>query len=504
MSFDFSVEDIKAVAKDIHDIHDMIAGSYIENEGSRIASTLESSSRKLDLWVHTWLVNPNIESRQPEKVWGSDGWIDIQVLLREILVTSKRVKEVDEPLKKKAESRPWWKKSWIGGGKNETKNDNRSRSTLNMALTLDKRIDELWAYSDVTFDSLHPTYAQLQLNSRSKNYERSVAVRQSAVVLYIACQQSKRRCFLDIDFYGQSTSQEHQDNNVQRASLRTADKRFNTIFRLVMDDQGTSQAEELYVESLLDPDDVPDPIKPRRPNVELLRRALPDRVICLESKVSKGLFKCKEGHVKSTAKLHYERLQTILSSEKRPPLRKRETLSLAQRLELANRYAESCYELLGTPWLADVRSSKLHRVTTQDGKTSYVWGDHLASLDDLQLENPTSLSESSQLFRVGILLIEIALGGIHQPNHTELQDPCLWASRFLPEVQMVAGTQYSKACEFCIKEHGSTISFHRPEKYAYPDESGWSVYLYDLLQQYESEVLSRCVPRILHLRKLKH
>ena len=497
MSLDLSVEDIEIVAKDIHDLHDTIAASYIENEGSKVASTLESSSRKLDLWVHTWLVNPNIESRQPEKVWGNDGWIDIQVLLREILVTSKRFKDVDEPLKRKPESRPWWKRPWIGGGRSEMKYDQRSRSILKMALLLDKRIDELWAYSDVTFDSLHPTHVQNQLSSRFRNNERSVAVRQAAVILYIACQQSKRRCFLDVDFYGHSPIQGYQNNNVHRVSLKSADKQLNTIFRLMLDNQGPSQAEELYVESLLDSDDLQEHSKPRKPNVELLRRALPNRVICLQSKVSKGLFRCDEGHVRPIAKLYYERLQTVLSSVKKLPLQKREPLPLTQRLELANRYAESCYELLGTPWLADLRSSNLHRVTSQNETTSYTWGGRLASLEELQLEDPMSLSESSQLFRIGILLVEIALGGIKQPEAAELQDPCLWASRFLPEVQMVAGTQYSKACEFCIKDHGSTVSFHRPEKYAFPDESGWSLYLYDLLQEYETEVLFRCVVVIL-------
>ena len=89
--------------------------------------------------------------------------------------------------------------------------------------------------------------------------------------------------------------------------------------------------------------------------------------------------------------------------------------------------------------------------------------------------------------------MELALGNPDHSDRADVEEPYLRASKMLPRVQMAAGTQYCKACAFCIQDRRcfSMGSFARHEKYLHEEETGWDVYLRDLLEEYDAQVLSR-------------
>lgn len=111
-------------------------------------------------------------------------------------------------------------------------------------------------------------------------------------------------------------------------------------------------------------------------------------------------------------------------------------------------------------------------------------------LENLYLENPDALSESSQLFQIGMLLIEIALQGRDYKEVGKSDDPYLYASNKLPLVHGSIGSRYYKACAFSDQDRRSTPSYGRAEKYQYPEKTGWDAYLKDMLEDYYIQVVS--------------
>ena len=486
-----SITETGELAEQLKSLQETLANlDAIVQNGRPTSSIIASSSQKFTLWSNTWLGVKPVESTQPEMLWGERGWQDIQSMLKEIRRTFIRLKASAEHTQDRLNRRPsLWKRSFQKDSKLEHKRAKHfSEALLVDLLELDTRIDELWVYSDLAFDSLHVLLAQKRSLPIPIETSNLIATRKGAVLLYVAAQKSRRRCHLDINLCGRPILRDEGDGP-KRSSLPGHNIEKLT-YRVMMDldaQQGTMG--ELWVSNEFDSSLVDETIEPY---IEHLLEASENTVVCLKSKIAESNFRIM-GHKDTFHKRQWQSTRGSLFADKTQNLQTMLLNSRMQKLEMAIRYAESYYHLLGTPWLTGLGSIQVRQSQNHEEPEVFAWDNELTSIESLYRNDPDALSESSQLFSLGVLLAGIAMAGlepIDYVNFADIKDPTLWASKSLTQVQMVAGVQYAKACEFCLQAH-TRPTYQRPEKYVYAEESGWSMYLHDLLQEYDEQVLSR-------------
>ena len=116
-------------------------------------------------------------------------------------------------------------------------------------------------------------------------------------------------------------------------------------------------------------------------------------------------------------------------------------------------------------------------------------------INDLLSDDPGALSETSQLFRIGVLLMEIALDQPDSSFRTEDYEQDAERISKLPLVEQSMGTQYCKATAFCLSYQQPRIRFRGVEKYESKHFHDWESYLAEFLQEYYSQVFLRWVIR---------
>lgn len=510
MNLGFSVGDfiaIKELCVKIQDVHDTLAASYERDDSQRVTMALESGKQKLELWKKTWLSDDSNPIARSEVLWGKDGWIDIQKLLTEIATTLKQFQPVEKDNQKY--QRPLWIRFFLGQPKKQTSGLSGLPSVLALALELDKSIDELWMYSEIAFDSLHGVLAQnLGPLVRDQQLFQSVPVRQGALALYRACGRSKARCELNVDLFRQRAIPMNPLSHPRPVSLEVEKSIFyhlrlsvvpkSTVIPIELAGAPNMRSTDVTIESFNYPNTVegsPNIDVYAEPDLEtlILESSLEPRIFCIgpEASGSGSYFRVTKVSIAPSLASESSHLTQILFPAKATTNTKaKQSMSSVAKLDLAYKLVHCGFYLLGTPWLASLSSKRLRRVETLDN-TTYALEIETIPLDNLYIENPDALSETSQLFRIGVLLIEIALGTRETSDPAEVEEPYLRASKLLPLVQAAVGTQYCKACAFCIQDRSSSTSYGRPDKYQYAEKTGWDMYLRDLIEDYHAQVLSR-------------
>ena len=112
-------------------------------------------------------------------------------------------------------------------------------------------------------------------------------------------------------------------------------------------------------------------------------------------------------------------------------------------------------------------------------------------LEYIWFDNPDGLREPSQLFRIGVILIEIALDSTEVSDLAKDKDPRLFVSKTFPLVYKAVGSDYYRACAFCVQDRSSPSSYGQHQKYEYPEQTGWEVYIKGFLMEYHAQVVSR-------------
>ena len=494
MSSGLSIGDIVAIVQLVKNVQIKITEYANREELNRTTLVIASSKQKIDLWFNTWLVDASNDA-QYETLWGKDGWDDIQKKLLEIRTRTTSFNDMVEPEISKMVRKPWFLRS-------KSTSDRRTDSTilkksptiLEKALILEQDIDELWTYSEITFDSLHGLLAQAVVRpAGKKELEESTGIRNGILALYYACQRSKVQCNLDLHLRGQP-----MEKMVDR-NLLTQTPESNLVLHLFIERPGpTMRSEEVAIESFgpEHPENCSTVKLDEEPSLETLIQKLwssggrPTRITTRDA--SEAIFRIPSRPILWTPQAEGKTLAQILY-ESRTPTRIKKTglLSLSSKLELAYQLAEFTFFLLGTPWLGHLSSKHLRRIKDREDKDLFTLSIRPTPLDDLYLSDPNALSESSQLLHLGIILIEVALGTPDESDPNDVKDPYLRASQMLSRVQMYAGTQYYDACSFCIQHRRSTSPYNHPEKYRYSHSMGWDVYLRNLLEEYDTQVLSR-------------
>ena len=484
-----------------------LASSELRESRQKVEVVLKTSQQKFQVWAKTWLENTSDPAGIAEMLWGGDGWTDIQNLLRSV---SENAKEINLELAKKDESI-----SHIRWRTLRTSLTKKNRSLvvkrpplIDLAVQLSRSIDELWTYSEVAFDSLHGLFShQIGPPRRETLLVSSLHARTGSLALYEACNQSKADYSLNVDLLGENFETRGIFRRRSSVSSTTVPRLFYHLF--AQKREASHKINVITMESVSRPGEQ-DFSSTEVVDFDIKASDLAVYQTWPARKSKMGLFSihphafyapsyfripkppielslddlgsAKEKCMESLAQLLYK--DRIGSTPNERPL------TQDSRVHLAFKVVECGFYLLGTPWLASLSSKRLRRLKDSE-KSPFVLEVQTLNLEELYFEDPDALCERSQLFSIGVILVEIALSDERNPHN--IQDPDLRKSKILPLVERSMGSLYSGATAFCLADRKSAPQFGRPEKYKYSEETGWTSYLTELLEDYHAQVFSRSV-----------
>ena len=169
-----------------------------------------------------------------------------------------------------------------------------------------------------------------------------------------------------------------------------------------------------------------------------------------------------------------------------------EHFSVGARVELAYKIVECGFFLLGTPWFSSLRSRNVLRLKINGKKHySYMLRVQTLDMDDLLFDDSEALTETSQLYRIGVLLMEIALDGPDPGIPIEECGDDRSRTSLLPLIEQTMGVQYCKATAFCLQKRPQQARFQGLSKYKTSHFQDWKSYLAAFLQDYHSQVFLR-------------
>lgn len=169
-----------------------------------------------------------------------------------------------------------------------------------------------------------------------------------------------------------------------------------------------------------------------------------------------------------------------------------EHFSVGAKVELAYKIVECGFFLLGTPWFSSLRSKNILRLkSTGRKRNSFMLRIQTLDMDDLLFDDAEALTETSQLYRIGMLLMEIALDGPDPGMKTEEYGDDRSRTSLLPLIEQTMGVQYCKATAFCLQKRPQQARFQGFSKYQSPHFQDWKSYLAAFLQDYHSQVFLR-------------
>ena len=503
--------------------YDTLKSSDNRARDRRVARSLETSEQKLQIWRKTWLDSNIDTTKTSTALWGSQGSTEIQKLLHAISNTAQEIEvevgEIRERYKIKSQPSSFdnekaqpTRHDSVGGKRQsrwkralqkirEKKSPTeiiKHLTVLKLATELSSSIDELWTYSEVAFNSLHGVLARRAIDPSVVDLlANAIRTRAASIALYRACSKTTRDCSLEVDLFGAGT---------QLGIGGTASSGFPTsLFYHLSTQVGDTSSEVLHmtIESVLGPD------TPVVENDEIVEYENPDLNVFAMQPASETaiVIRPKTAHTRSyfrvaelptnvrlrpeTPNLAPNLAQTLYKWKVSSTTSSAQTLPFTARIELAFKVVECALYLLGTPWLASLNSKRIRRMDIKEGRRPFVLEVQTLDLEELFFEDPEALTEPSQLFRIGVLLVEIALSNPEHSAPTEIQEAGLRTSKMLTLVQQSMGAQYCKATAFCLRDRRSTSHFGLPEKYAYPEKTGWKPYLLELLEDYHAQVFLR-------------
>ena len=493
---------LRTLVKVIHESqrsNSALASSELRESRQKVEVVVETSRQKFQVWTKTWTEDFSNPALSAEKLWGDEGWSDIQKLLGSV---QDNAREIENELNKKDESisHLGWKRTLRTSlAKKHRPTIVKSRPLIDLAVQLSRSIDEVWTYSEVAFDSLHGIFShQIGPPHRERLLAKSLHARTGSLALYEACNQSGADYSLEVDLLGENMETRSLFHRRSSASSTVPAGLFYHLF--AQDREVSNVVNEISVESIWRPNE-PDSTNTEAVEFDIKSSdiALHDTWPPLKSKSGLIFIHPLNAYAPSYFRLprppnvlkwenSTESLAQLLYKDRMGSSLEERPLSQETRVRLAFKVVECGLYLLGTPWLASLSSKRLRRVKSHKG-APFVLEIQSLDLEDLYFEDPDALSERSQLFSIGVVLVEIALSD--EMNPLNIRDPDLRNSKILPLVERSMGSLYCGATAFCLADRKYSPHFGRPEKYKYPEETAWTSYLTELLEEYHAQVFSR-------------
>ncbi|KAL8685674.1 MAG: hypothetical protein Q9224_005724, partial [Gallowayella concinna] len=406
----------------------------------RISLSLE----KFKAWQEIWFEHATNPGISPVTLWGSQASITIKYLIDNILQTSKVIEQQlsDVEIEQENQPRPKWKQT-MESLRNKQRNPNIQK-LYDHGRHLSDLMDELWIFSDTAFDLRHGlSTTEMKPAGSDRLLESALHSRAGSLELFRLCSMQTEDCNLEMDLY-------HYGNS--------------PCYRLVTE-PSPRKIRRMVVESLLD-QDVPAMTADSSVifdgnGAQLFQPSSTYQLIKVPPRGSTSpaylrISGHREAHSLESSPRSLREIIKHRQSTKRFPME--EILPRKARIALAFKVTESTLYLLGTPWLSSLNSTNLRHLDSAHGEhPAFILRTPTSDLEDLLSDDPAALSEKAQLFRLGILLIEIALGledDLERRKDPVMLDHTVRArERFhsLPQVEKAMGLQYCTATAFCLQ-----------------------------------------------------
>ena len=466
-----------------------------------VLSPARISLHKYRVWQQNWSgegLDPNVTA---EALWGVQGWKSIRRMLDEIFKASVRIGEYLDDIRGSHRTKP--RSRWRTAARKVLSKQQSSESLKELrtlAAAVSKSVDQLWIYSETVFDSLHGILAHgTKAPEPEKLLRLALQSRAGSLDLHTLCSESTVDCCLEFDLL--DTGSTFVDKNGPENSFG------RLFYHLFAQARGSPQEiKEITVENIPEIDDsesVEDEvIGPNVPDLQLFKSqsGTGAKRIMVSANGSNPPSCLVLPRTIGTMQLDTkpDSLANLLTTlEQGANLSTVEHFSVAAKVELAYKVVECGFFLIGTPWFSSLSSKNILRLRNREQEhPTFILEVQTVDHHDLLLDDPWALAETSQLFRIGILLMEIALD---EPNRSSrFEDHELDAERIiskLPLIEQSMGTQYCKATAFCLQPRQPKHRFQGPEKYQGKNFGAWESYLTEFLVEYHSQVFLRYVFR---------
>ena len=470
--------------------------------------------QKFRAWQKKWSGDKKYPDAYGQALWGVKGWTHIRRMLDGIEETSRSLADYLDGLRKTEENNPRsrWKKA-VKAIQTKKGPSLEMQKLQELSTTLTRAVDELWIYSETVFESLHPVSSLDSMVPESDRLLRNaLRSRPCSLELYYHCLLSKLHCSLEMDLF----------DSAKAPSMPSEAPPSVTYHLVAQSCEARGDFKQMAIESV-------ETSATEKPETDGMSVQKMENLQLFQSTGEHGttLFRVA---ARGSAQFTYfripqknnrsmtldsgpESLANLLNRRQSANFSMQEHLSVGVKVELAYKVVECGFFLLGTPWFASLSSKNLLRLKkSKRTHYSFCLETQTLDLDDLLYDDPGALAETSQLLRLGVLLMEIALGKpLGKPNiYTRSDETGQEADRIrnLPLVEQNMGAQYCRATAFCLQyqqsgtpfktrkiskedKSGKDRPFLETEKYESPNFDDWQRYLAGLLQQYYSQVYIR-------------
>ena len=456
------------------------------------------SLHKYRVWQHNWsgeALNPDVTA---EALWGVQGWKSIQRMLHEILKESDHFGNYLDDIRKSHPTKP--KSRWKTAVRMVLSKQQPSESLKELqklAAALSRSVDQLWIYSETVFDSLHGILAHgTKVPEPEKLLTLALQSRAGSLDLHSLCSNSTLNCCLEIDLLHARSPSLDTTNGLDCPSGRL----FYHLFAQARESpQRIKEQTVEYIPDLGESELVEDEvIESSESNLQLFKShpGTGTKKIMVSGHGSNPpsclfLLRTVGTMFLETNRESLANLLTML--EKGTTLSTVEHFSMGAKIELAYKVVECGFFLIGTPWFSSLSSKNILRQRGHKPEhPTFMLEVQTVDHHDLILDDPGALAETSQLFRIGIILMEIALGEPSPSSRAESDghDTEGIISK-LPLIEQSMGTQYCKATAFCLQHRQPKHRFQGPEKYQGKNFGEWKSYLAGFLLEYYSQVFLR-------------
>lgn len=442
---------------------------------------------KFKIWNERWLGQKDQRDSSSKALWGAEGWENVQRMLERILQISLQIESASKDIKILADSHPHsrWKLALLRLKKRPKPSITELKKLVE---DFNQAVDAIWLYSDAAFDALHGVLTPGQGDPIRDLLESALQSRSGSLQLYKLCCNESTDCSLELNLRPKSDL---------KLGLHEYGGSSHLYYRLfARTPKSPKLLRKLEVEYLpgtssvhAKPFDFPDH-KDSGFQLFKIRPSDESTIIPVERKGTDSSFSSLRIQKQSLehVKLNSEpiSLTSVFETLKgKKVLHYKEHFSVGAKIELAYKIVESSFFLLGTPWLSMLNSQNLLRLQdTEQKRPNFVLKIQAIGLVDMLFDDSEALSETKQLFSIGVLLMEIALG-------TKVTSLTTNLSMELPLVEQAMGAQYCKATAFCLQHRQPKERFYGLGKYEDLYSEDWEKYLSELLRDFYSQVILR-------------
>ena len=446
---------------------------------------------KLEVWQDTWLNPERHPNVSLEVLWGFEGWTKVRASLGRIEDKSKMLESFMSILKTAVNKLPRekWKKA-LRHVRLKRQTDALMMEIRKLLDDVNLVIDELWIYSETTFDTLHDESAQnTPVSGQTAFLESALHARSGSLQLYKLCCRLPSDYSLDVDLVSLRLGYTYYDRDDANISS------FYRLFTQPSDD--SKQLTRYEVENIPDSKSISELKDSGDPEAQDFESFLVENHMIPTDRFTAGQSSAlrinKTASRQVRLKTIPESLEQVLESLKeRRTFTRPEHMTIGAKINLAFKLVEAGLFLLGTPWFSSLNSHNILRLEdTRSTRHTFILKIQATDLNDLVSEDADALAETAQLSRLGTLLAEIALNNTFSSSSAIDSESDSDHLEQLPLVEQAMGAQYCKATAFCLQPRQRKLRFQGPGKYAQAQLKGWKAYLEDILKCYYSQVYLR-------------